>query len=182
MWKRFTGLIWTIFLVAPLVCAAEEPSESTAWRQFDIDGKTISVNPDADGDGKRSYEVLAEQGGLTVARLSVNRDGILSNAWKTDLDKDGAPEVVVAVGQLNGTNNGGVDIHEWDGYKFVSTKGQARIDAERGSYDGHDQYKLADGQLIREFPRFKTEGDARVPTGDTASYRYDMSSGGWTPN
>ena len=179
---RFLGLVSMIFLMVSGITVAQEADPAAAWRQFEIDGKLISVNPDADGDGKRSYEVLAEQDGLAVARLSVNRDGILSNAWKADLDKDGDPEVVVAIGQLDGTNKGGVDIHEWDGYKFVSAKGQARIPAEQANYDGHDQFRLADGQLIREFPRFRDEGGSRVPAGETASYRYDMASGHWVAN
>ena len=178
----FLALVWMILLMMSGITAAQEANPAGAWRQFEIDGKLISVNPDADGDGKRSYEVLAEQDGLAVARLSVNRDGILSDAWKADLDKDGDPEVVVAIGQLDGTNKGGVDIHEWDGYKFVSAKGQARIPAEQANYDGHDQFKLADGQLIREFPRFRDEGGSRVPAGETASYRYDMASGHWVAN
>ena len=176
---RLSALFLMSGLASPMISIAEESGDSPAWRQFEFDDKTISVSADTDAEGKRSYEVLAEQTGLAVARLSVNRDGVLSDAWKTDLDQDGSPEVVVAVGQLNGTNNGTVDIHEWDGHKFVSTRGQDRIPSAQAFYDGHDQFSFTDGQLVREFPRFRDEGGARVPAGETASYVYQMSSGQW---
>lgn len=158
---------------------AAEENAGTAWRQFEIDGKTMSVRPDSNADGTRSYEVLAEDNGLVMSRLLVNRNGVLSNAWKTDLDGDGSPEVVVAVSQINGTNEGAVDIHEWDGYKFASVRAPKKIAAEKDSYDGHDQFDFAAGKLRREFPRFTRSGDNRVPTGDTASYQFDMQSGQW---
>ena len=175
--RWLVGLVFTCMAIS---LQAQDAQQASAWRQFEFDGKVISVNADTGIDGEGGYEILAEQNGLAVARLSVNRVGIMSDAWKTDLDKDGNFEVVVATGQLNGTNKGGVDIHEWDGYKFVSTRSRERIDAERASYDGHDQYKLVDGQLIREFPRFQNDAGTWVPSGETARYRYDMSSGEWT--
>ena len=159
----------------------QEADAAAAWRQFEIAGKLFSVNPDSDGDGKRSYEVLVEEGGLAVARLSVNRNGVLSDAWQTDLDNDGNPEIIVAVGQLNGMSRGAADVHEWDGYKFVSRRGPDNVAAEP-SYDGHDQFALKAGQLMREFPKFRDEGGARVPAGETASYRYDMATSQWIAN
>ena len=174
------GFCFAGVLITSTVNAAEEDA-ATAWRQFEIAGKTISVNPDADGDGKRSYEVLVEEAGLAVARLSVNRNGVLSDAWKTDLDNDGNPELVIAVGQLDGMNRGAVDIHEWDGYKFVSERGPDKPVGET-SYEGHDQFSLKAGQLIREFPKFRDEGGARVPAGESASYRYDMATSQWIAN
>ena len=161
-----------------IASAAEEVPDS-AWRQFDIDGKTMSVRPDSNADGTRSYEVLAEDNGLVMSRLLVNRNGVLSNAWKTDLDGDGSPEVVVAISQLNGTNEGAVDIHEWDGYKFDSVQAPRKIAAEKSVYDGHDQFEFAAGKLRRAFPRFTQAGENRVPTGETASYQFDMQSGQW---
>lgn len=165
----------------PTLANAQQVAESAAWRQFNINGNTVSINSEGNPDGKRSYEVLAENDGLAVARLSVNRNGVLSDAWKADLDGNGAPEIIVAVGQLDGSNQGSVDVHEWDGYKFISKRLPQAIPSEKGAYFGHDQFKLENGQLIREFPRFKDESDGQIPSGEKARYRFDMQVFGWAP-
>ncbi|MGR8947966.1 MAG: hypothetical protein ACU84Q_07960 [Gammaproteobacteria bacterium] len=179
---RVGGLIGPIALLIVVggpSAVADEGQPSSAWRAFEFQGKTVSVRPENNADGTSSYEVLAEEGGLVMARLLVNRNGVLSDAWKTDLDGDGSPELVVAIGQLNGTNQGAVDIHEWDGYKFDSVRVPLDIAAEKNSYDGHDQFKLTAGKLRREFPRFIEAEGNRVPSGDKASYHFDMQSSRW---
>lgn len=153
--------------------------ETKPWRQFEVMGKRVTVEPELNEAGVRSYEVLAEEAGLAVARLSVNRNGVLSDAWKTDLDNDGNPEIVVIVGQLQGSNKGSADIHEWDGYKFASERAAQRISSEGAAYDGHDQYRIENGKLLREFPRFTNTGTSKVPSGEKALYQYDMQSGQW---
>ena len=170
-------LIVTIGVIcASLGATADGPAP---WRSFDLAGKTVSIQPDVDSKGLRSYEILVEENGLAVARLSVNRNGVLSNAWKTDLDADGNPEIVVAVVQLAGTNEGSADIHEWDGYKFLSERTSQKISGEKSRYAGHDQYDLRDGILTREFPRFNLQNGAQVPSSEKARYRFDMQAGRW---
>ena len=170
------GLIILLAGITAPILAAET---AAPWRQFDLAGKVATIQAEVGEKGLRSYEVLVEENGLAAARLSVNRNGVLSEAWKTDLDADGNPEIVVVVGQLGGGNAGSADIHEWDGHKFASVRAIQTIASEQPAYDGHDQYKIVGGKLVREFPRFRDNNGSKVPTGDKASFRYDMSSGQW---
>ena len=169
-----------LFVALSVISGAAIGQESEKpWRQFELAGKVVTVAPELGEAGVRSYEVLAEEAGLAVARLSVNRNGVLSDAWKTDLDNDGNPEIVVVVGQLKGGNTGSADIHEWDGHKFASVRATQKIASEGAAYDGHDQYHIVDGKLVREFPRFTSSGGSKVPSGEKARYQYDMQSGQW---
>ncbi len=178
--KKLTLLVPALALLS-LSCGSTVMADeaATPWRQFVVMGKRVTVGPELNEGGVRSYEILAEEGGLAAARLSVNRNGVLSDAWKTDLDKDGNPEIVVIVGQLQGSNAGSADIHEWDGYKFASVRATQKIGSEGTAYDGHDQYKIENGKLVREFPRFTNNGGTKVPNGEKAKYQYDMQSGQW---
>jgi hypothetical protein len=174
--SSFAALIVIFSSMGSLVFAEQT---TAPWRQFDMMGKVVTVEPELGEKGVRSYEVLAAENGLATARLSVNRNGVLSDTWKTDLDSDGNPEIVVIVGQLGGGNAGSADIHEWDGHKFASVRAMQKIDSEGAAYDGHDQYKIVNGNLLREFPRFRSNEGRKVPSGGRASFRYDMKSGQW---
>jgi hypothetical protein len=115
----------------------------------------------------------------SFVRLEVNRDGLVTDAWMTDLDRDGAFEIVVATVELGGANVGTVDIHEWRDFRFDSTKTSDLVSAQRTGYRGNDQFKVVDGELRRSYPVFAIQGGSPVPTGETAKFRYLYATGVW---
>lgn len=170
-------------LVALFVCcyAISGYAESAAaWRTFEFAGKMAFVI--AGSDSNQGYELLVEENTLALARMEVNQQGVLNDAWRADLDSDGNPEIIVAIGQLKGTNLGWVDIHEWDGHKFSSVRVNHQLPIGDEEYSGHDQFSVSNGNLMREIPQFKLAGDSTVPTGKKLLYRYDMHANQWRPN
>lgn len=151
-------------------------------RTFQAAGLTIAVTrSDSAFSDSRAYQVVVSDELRTLSRLEVNRDGVIANAWLTDLDHDGAFEIVVATALLEGEDRGAVDIHEWRGGRFVSTA-VARLPAgDREGYHGNDQFSVHDGRLLRAFPVFTTSDDDKnpVPTGQMARFHYDADGGRW---
>ena len=117
----------------------------------------------------------------TLARLEVNRDGMVTDAWITDLDDDGAFEIVVATAQLAGTEIGAADVHEWQGFHFNSTKtGDLGAD-QRPDYRGNDQFTVTGGRLRRAYPIFADSDGTAVPTGALAEFEYRFGENRWEP-
>lgn len=173
------GRLWPLLVLAaagPVSAAGDET------HTFQTAGLSIVVaSSESEFSELRTYQVVVSDDLRTLSRLEVNRDGVISDAWMADLDRDGAIEIVVATGLLDGDDRGSVDIHEWQDGRFASTA-VAKLPVEaRASYRGNDQFSLVDGQLWRAFPLFSTpDGDGNaVPTGRMARFRYDYVANRW---
>ena len=172
----YFGII-VVSLALGLDARAQESADK--WR-FQKGGLSISVvAKDAEYDDRRSYQIVVEDDIRMLSRLEVNRDAVLTNAWQTDLDGDGAFEIVVTTGQVNGSNSGGVDIHEWNGNRFDSMRPKRSTDAERVGYQGYDQFELHEGTLIRSYPIFITHNGNWAPSGDMARYVFHFADRAW---
>lgn len=172
---RMLKLVVILLLLGAVAASADQPSSY----EFSKDGLSINVVPvESDFDDSRAYQVVVENELRTFSRLQVNRDGIVSDAWLTDLDGDGAFEVIVATSQLGGGDNGALDIHEWDNFQFESTI--AKLPADVG-YAGNDQFALENGRLTRAFPVFggANGGNVRLPSGEMARFVYDFGAKKW---
>jgi hypothetical protein len=151
-------------------------------REFMKDGLNIQViGKNADADEERAYQVVVANELRTLSRLEVNRDGLVTDAWITDLDADGAFEIIVATAQIDGGAGGGIDIHEWHEYRFESISAAGLDAAAQASYRGHDRFQVENGRLIREFPLFSVNtGDANaIPSGGIARFEYEASTHNW---
>lgn len=150
-----------------------------SW-EFKPSGLTVVVvGKDADYDNVRSYQIIVSDELRTLVRLEVNRDGLVTDAWLTDLDRDGMFEIVVATGQLGGADGGAVDVHEWQEFRFVSSKPKQLAASELVGYNGNDQYTIAGGRLQRSYPMFRETDGVRVPTGSMARFEYQYPEDRW---
>lgn len=148
--------------------------------EFKPDGLTVVVvGKDAEYDDARSYQIVVSDALLTLVRLEVNRDGLVTDAWLTDLDRDGRFEIVVATGQLDGADVGAVDVHEWQEFRFVSSTPKQLAASELVGYNGNDQYTIAGGRLQRSYPMFSETDGIRVPTGSMARFEYQYPEDRW---
>ena len=172
--KKLT-LAFLLLMAAESIWAAS----SGTW-EFQQDGlKVVVLAKDADYDDKRSYQVVVADELRTLARLEVNRDGLVTDAWLTDLDDDGMFEIVVATGQLAGADVGAVDVHEWRDFRFASSKPAKLTTTELVGYHGNDQYTIAGGRLQRSYPMFSESNGVRVPTGTLARFEYHYAEDRW---
>lgn len=171
-----------IFLVTlSLVAYAVAATVPMRWN-FEKNGLSIWViGKDAVFDERRTYQVVVSDQLHILARLEVNRDGPVSNVWITDLDNDGAFEIVVATAQLGGGDVGAVDIHEWRGFRFESTKTAELTADQRSEYRGNDQFTILTGRLRRTYPIFADVDGTVVPTGRMAKFEYRYGEDRWEP-
>lgn len=148
--------------------------------EFKQDGLTVVVvGKEAEYGEVRSYQIVVNDELRTLVRLEVNRDGLVTDAWLTDLDSDGLFEIVVATGQLAGADVGAVDVHEWQEFRFVSSKPKQLTTSELVGYNGNDQYTIAGGRLQRSYPMFSVADGVRVPTGSMARFEYQYPEDRW---
>lgn len=168
------------FLVGGItVGAGASAQESASKWQFEKAGMRISVvAKESEYDDRRSYQVVVEDEIRTLSRLEVNRDATITNVWQTDLDADGAFEIVVTTAQVSGSTAASVDVHEWNGSRFESTRLRRNSAADVG-YQGYDQFELKNGTLTRSYPIFTTQNGNSAPSGDTARYVLRSSDLSW---
>ena len=161
-------------------CVSAQAQELSGKWQFQTHGMTISVvAKDPEYDDRRSYQIVVEDEIRTLSRLEVNRDASITNTWLTDLDSDGSFEIVVTTGQIDGSNAGGVDIHEWIGDRFDSMKPRSSSGRESVGYQGYDQFTFVDGVLIRSYPIFSSQNGNFAPSGETANFSFRFSDRSW---
>ncbi|TDJ69295.1 MAG: hypothetical protein E2O35_01545 [Proteobacteria bacterium] len=137
------------------------------------------VAKDAEIDEERTYQVVVSEGVRTLSRLEVNRDGLVTDAWITDMDGDGAFEIVVATAQLGGEDIGAVDVHEWHDFRFDSTRPAKLAREQLIGYRGNDQFSIVNGQLRRAHPLFVDRDGIVVPSGKMAIFEYDYEENHW---
>jgi hypothetical protein len=172
--KNFIAL--TLLLMMTGATWAASPG---TW-EFTSNGLTVVVvGKDAEYDDVRSYQIVVSDELRTLVRLEVNRDGLVTDAWLTDLDGDGMFEIVVATGQLAGADVGAVDVHEWQEFRFVSSKPKQLAATELVGYNGNDQYTIAGGRLQRSYPMFSESDGVKVPTGSMARFEYQFVEDRW---
>ena len=176
---RACGRAWlfSLLTVAGLVSAAGPETHT-----FQSAGLNIVVaSSESEFSESRTYQVVVSDDLRTLARLEVNRAGMITDAWMTDLDSDGAIEIVVATMLLDGNDRGVVDIHEWRDGRFDSTTPAALSIGDRLAYRGNDQFEVEGGRLWRAFPLFAAPDDRgnALPTGRMSRFRYDFGANRW---
>ncbi len=98
---------WLFALVAVAGLASAAGREV---HTFERAGLTIVVaSSESEFSESRAYQVVVSDALRTLSRLEVNRDGVIADAWITDLDRDGAFEIIVATDLLAGEDRGAVD-------------------------------------------------------------------------
>lgn len=163
-----------LFVAAPL--GAADPG---TWR-FEKGGLSIVVVAKySDYSNERSYQIVVGNALRPLARLEVNRDGLVTDAWLTDLDRDGAFEIVVATGQLDGAIASAVDVHEWQEFRFASSRTAELSADQRVGYQGNDQFEVKNDRLRRAYPVFAGAEPARTPTGKMAHFEYRYAEDRW---
>jgi hypothetical protein len=172
-----SGLTSLVLLL--LVAGSVTADGARTWRFRNNGLEILVVWKDVEFDETRSYQVMVSNELRTLARLEVNRDGLVTDAWMTDLDRDGAFEIVVATAQLGGTDEGAVDIHEWQGFRFVSTRPAELSADQRVGYHGNDQFSVVDGRLRRAYPLFVDRDGNSVPIGKMATFIYRYKENRW---
>jgi hypothetical protein len=111
-------------------------------------------------------------------------DGAVTGAEVADLDADGSPEIYVYVTSTDTAARGSVVAFSANKRKSLSSiylPPMAETPAAAQGYQGHDEFAVVEGSLVRQFPIYVGEGVAASPTGKTRQLQYKLVPGeaGW---
>lgn len=105
---------------------------------------------------------------------SFYRDGILKDAWVTDLDGDGQPEVSVVLQGTDVNRYGKLYVHELKQDFTISSVGLPQFSEALGAqYGGHDSLYLENERIVREFRIRNLADTAAAPRYRRIHYAYE---------
>ena len=103
--------------------------------------------------------------------LSVEREGIITDAWNMDLDNDGNPEIYIQT--LVRKNVADVNVYEFNNdFNKISFPG---ISTMKG-YKGDDKFFVKNGDLFRSVPTVQTDSGKTTTFVKTLKYRLSGNS------
>jgi len=116
--------------------------------------------------------------------FTTDADGAVTGAEVADLDADGSPEVYVYVTSTDDAERGSVVAFSANKRKSLSSiylPPIADTPAAAQGYQGHDDFAVVEGSLVRRFPIYAGEGVGAAPTGKTRQLQYKLVPGeaGW---
>lgn len=103
--------------------------------------------------------------------LSVERKGIITDAWNMDMDNDGNPELYIQL--LSKKNVLDLNVYEYAGGSFNKISFPALSANQKKGYSGNDKFYIKSGDLFRSFPASLTTDS--VTKNITKIYQYHLS-------
>jgi hypothetical protein len=82
--------------------------------------------------------------------LSVEREGIITDAWNMDLDNDGNPELYIEL--LSKANVKDLNVYEYSNGSFNKIGFPALSSRAKKTYGGKDKFMIKNGELFRSYP------------------------------
>jgi hypothetical protein len=82
--------------------------------------------------------------------LSVERNGIITDAWNMDLDNDGNPEVYIEL--LSKKTLKDLNVYEYSNGSFNKISFPPLSSRAKKTYGGNDKFTIKNGELFRSYP------------------------------
>ncbi|WP_442591071.1 hypothetical protein ACSBL2_07560 [Pedobacter sp. AW31-3R] len=82
--------------------------------------------------------------------FSVEREGIITDAWNMDMDNDGNPELYIEL--LSKKNVKDLNVYEYSGNSFNKITFPPLSSKTKKTYGGNDKFMIKNGDLFRTFP------------------------------
>jgi len=103
---------------------------------------------------------------------SVEREGVLQDAWNMDMDNDGNPELYIEL--LKNQNQRDLNVFEYSRGSFQRISFPSIPDRLKKIYGGNDKFSMKEGELYRSFPIVNPR-DSTEKAGDLKVVRYTLS-------
>lgn len=146
------------------------------YRAYEVEVRVDAAEPKSQG----SYELAVFKDGGLIARLNGDRRGVLESSWIDELNGSGGFDLTLVFRSLESVRPAEIMVYEWsDDLYLLPLKLQPLSAAQRLGYRGYDEYRVEDGVLYHEFPRFPNDDPQAAPTGATARFRYDFANDRW---
>jgi hypothetical protein len=102
--------------------------------------------------------------------LSVERNGIITDAWNMDLDNDGNPEVYIEL--LSKKTLKDLNVYEYSNGSFNKISFPPLSSRAKKTYGGNDKFTIKNGELFRSYPIVNSTDTAQQNgTGKMLLYR-----------
>ena len=178
MQRSFASIAGSALLLAiALPYCAGAAAAGAFQRTLSLQGYSFQVK--ASGEGSQQQLTISTRGGkLPIEPISQTVDGRVIGAEVADLNSDTLPEVYVYV-QSAGSGSYGQLV----AYSVIKGKQLSPIylqelsgSAAKG-YQGHDEFSVVEGCLVRRFPINKTGDSNAKATGGLRQICYKLRNG-----
>lgn len=105
--------------------------------------------------------------------FSVDRKGVMTDAWNMDMDNDGNPEIYIEL--LSKKNVLDLNVYEYSGGDFRKISFPPLSSNMKKSYGGNDKFLIRNGDLFRSFPVVNPE-DTTIKAGTVKVLQYRLSA------
>jgi hypothetical protein len=148
--------------------------------------KLIEVAPGMDYDvlswgrgpaESSAYMILrSDSAGKKYAATNGDLDGKLVDAFNTDLDTDGNPEIFVQSQSADSTHYEKIDVYEFNGDNAHKLDFPKLTSSQKKGYHGGDDFSVKENKLIRTYPIYDGDNAAAKPTGQKRTLEYSFHS------
>lgn len=104
--------------------------------------------------------------------ISVERNGIVKDAWNMDMDNDGNPELYIQL--LKDKNQLDLNVFEFSRGNFQRISFPSLPDKLKKIYGGNDKFTIKEGDLYRSFPIVNPR-DSTEKAGDIVQVQYMLN-------
>lgn len=102
-------------------------------------------------------------------------EGKIVDVYNSDMDVDGNPEIIIQTKVIDTNHYTVVNAFEFNNDKANKLEFPKLTTSQRDGYRGGDNFYIAEGKLIREFPIYDANNPAAKPTGAKRKLEYDLS-------
>ncbi len=148
--------------------------------------KFIEVAPGLDFDvfswgrgpaGSAAYMILrSDSTGKKYTTTTGDVDGKLVDAFNTDLDTDGNPEIFVQSQTADSTGYDKIEVYEYNDDNARKLDFPKLTSKQKRGYHGGDNFEVKDNKLIRTYTIYDGDNANAKPTGEKRTLQYSFHS------
>jgi CRISPR/Cas system-associated protein endoribonuclease Cas2 len=152
--------------------------------------KLIEVSPGDDFDvlswGRGSIEVgsfeilHSDSVNMKYTTTTGDLDGSIVDAFNTDMDMDGNPEILIQAKTNDTVYNTTIYAFEFSNGKANKLNFPKLTSSQKKGYRGNDNFYIQDGNLMRQFAIYDGSGKAAKPTGQKRLFQYGLHDNEFT--
>jgi len=168
------------------VASAKKPDFADPFRFH----KLIEVSPGEDYDvlswGRGSsttgsYLILhSDSSGKKYTTTTGDLDGTIVDAYNSDMDLDGNPEILIQARAKDTSNYATIYAFEFNNSRANKLDFPRLTSSQRKGYHGDDNFYIKEGKFMREFPIYDGNGKDAKSTGQKRILEYGLRGNNFT--
>jgi hypothetical protein len=152
--------------------------------------KLVEVSPGDDFDilswGRGSsetgsFEILhSDSVNMKYTTTTGDLDGVIVDAFNTDMDVDGNPEIIIQAKTKDTVYNTAIYAFEFNNGKANKLDFPKLTSSQKKGYRGNDDFYIQDGNLMRRFDIYEGSGKEAKSTGQKRVFQYGLRNNEFT--